>query len=249
MSASFYGAGYSAGNSGDPGLAVMPRLHQQRQAKKPIILVPGHAASSSLCAAEYADLTNNPNQAKLARALADYGYPCFAPNADGNTWGNDTALTRIGEAKTYLQTTLGCLSGAVILLGVSMGAGAMMAWARANKVSVAAMVGILPVSDLQDIVTNNRGGLASNVNAAYSGGYSNASYGSTHNPAVFASQLAGIPTQLWYATDDTVVLPSTITSVALGITDVDLHAVTGGHTDAALGAVDAATVIAFLAAH
>ena len=249
MSASFYGTGYSAGNSNDPGLAVVPRFYGKRQTSRPVLLVPGHAASSALCAAEYADLTNTPHQAALARALADAGFACFAPNADGNTWGNDTAITRIGEAKSYLQSTLGAQSGPVALVGISMGAGAMMAWARANKASVACIVGILPVSDLGDIVTNNRSGLASNVNAAYSGVYSDATYGATHNPTKFASQLAGIPAQFWYATDDTTVIPSTVTGVASAIGGVDLHTITGGHTDTAVGAVNVSAVAAFLAAH
>jgi hypothetical protein len=77
------------------------------------------------------------------------------------------------------------------------------------------MVLLQPASDVQDIVTNNRGGFAAIVNAAYSGGYSDGTYGAAHNPKLFASTLAasGIPAWVAYASDDPTVIPSSVQSV------------------------------------
>lgn len=190
-----------------------------------------------------------PQQQRIVQAIAEAGYPCLAHRQVGDAWGNDAAIAKVALAKTFLQGTLGAKSGKIFLLGGSMGALLAMAYARANPTLVQGLILFLPVSDLQDIVTNNRGALAASANAAYSGGYSNATYGATHNPTTFAATLSGIPVQTFYATDDTTVIPSTVTGVMTAIGGVDLHTVTGGHADAAMSGVASSTIVSFLNAN
>jgi hypothetical protein len=235
--------GYSATPT-DGFLWVTPRTGPGGD-KPPIIVL--HGATQT--PAQFVDLGTYPNLTQLAFALAAAGYPLIAPLMGGNTWGNDAALGFITEARAY-AIAQGAKTGRSVVLGGSMGGGAAYAWARANPTLVACLVQLEPVSDLNDFVVNNRGGLAASVNAAYGGAYNNGTHGPTHNPESFKASLAGVPTQVWYATDDTIVLPATVTSVTTAIGgSADLHTLTGGHTDTALGGVNAATVLSFIAAH
>lgn len=243
--ASFYDGG--AGSSmGESNLALLPKNYIADGTKRGIIFCHGAGVTEL-----YAIDQSSPNMAALLRAIVAVGYPVLAPLCAGNNWANDSGIARVSLAKTYLQGTLGAKSGKVILIGNSMGGCLSYAWARANLTSVACIVGILPVSDLNDIVTNNRGGLGAQATAAYSGGYSEATYGATHNPVDFAGQLSGLPIQAWSASDDTIVVPSTVAAFAAGVgSSVETHnTLTGGHSDATYGAIPPASVAAFLATH
>lgn len=190
-----------------------------------------------------------PNFAAIHRAIAEAGYPILATRQASDNWANDAGIAKVTLAKTYLQGTLGAKSGKVFLVAASMGGALAMAYARANPTLVQGILLMLPVSDLQDMVTNNRGGFASSVNAAYSGGYSNGTYGATHNPTTFAASLAGIPVWCGYATDDPIAVASTVTGVMSAIGGVVLNPVTGGHSDASFGNMSLDSMLAFLAAN
>lgn len=235
--------GSASSSIGEANLSFLRKADPRAGTARGVILCHGASVTES----RYLDATNVPEQNRVVRAITDAGYPCLAHRQMSDGWASDAAIAKVALAKTYLQGTLGAKSGKIILFGTSMGGALAMAYARANPTLVQALVLFLPVSDVQDIVTNNRGGLASSVNAAYSGGYSDGTYGATHNPTLFASSLAGIPVQTFYATDDAIVIPSTVTTVMTAIGGVDLHAVTGGHADAALATIPASTVVSFIA--
>ena len=173
---------------------------------------------------------------RLQMFLAECGWPIINADLGGDPCCNDVGTSRVEEARTWLQSApRSAKAGKVILLGYSEGGGIAMKYALDHPENVAAMVLLEPLSDLQDIVTNNRGGFASLVNAAYSGGYSDSTYGAAHNPVLFAPTLAnaGIPTYIAYSSNDTIVVPATVQSVitSLGST-VTLGLVsTGGHGD------------------
>lgn len=181
-------------------------------------------------------------------------YPVLSIDAGGQSWGNATALARAADGQTRLQGTpitpngpYGAKAGKIILIGSSMGAQLALNYAKANPTLVACVVGIIPVVDVQDIVTNNRAGLAASVNAAYGGAYSNATYGATYNPAVYAASY-NIPTQLWYASDDTTTIASAVTAFAAAAQNVTATSVGAlGHTSAAVEAVPRASVLSFIA--
>lgn len=189
---------------------------------------------------------NSIGELHLVNTIAEV-FPVLSIDAGGlSPWGNATAMARIGDAITYLQGTRGAKSGKVLLVGSSHGGLTVLNFAKANPTLVAAVVGMLPVIDLNDVVTNNRGGLAAGVNTAYGGAYSEVTNGPTSNPANYAASYA-IPTQLYYASDDTTAIPSTVTtfaSTATNVTATSLGAL--GHTEAAIDAAPRSTILAFL---
>lgn len=165
--------------------------------------------------AQVLDSTTYPAIVDIMRSVAAAGWPVLSIYAGGDLWGNATAMARMGSAKTYLQSTIGAKSGKIGLIGGSMGGLTVQNYAQANPSSVAVAVGLVPVSDVSDFVTNNRGGLASSINTAYST-WNEGTMGTTYNPHTYASggNLAACHYKCWYGASDTIVIPSTVTDVA-----------------------------------
>lgn len=229
----------------EPHLAMLPKAYKANGTVPGIIYCHGSGSSE----AQPLDQVNFPTLTALLRNIGE-NYPIVSSLLGGNAWANDTALTRIGQVRTYLQGPLGAKAGKVILIGGSMGGATAYAWARANPTLVSCLVQLQPVSDIQDIVANNRQGLAAQVNAAYGGAYSNATHGPTHNPESFKAQLAGLRAQVWYSTEDTTVIPATVTSVttAIGAT-ADPRPIPGTHSDAGIAGIDINAVLQHLASY
>lgn len=194
--------------------------------------------------------TQSTNVSAVMREVASI-YPVLSCTFTGQQhWGNDAALTALTDAVNFLKGTFGAKTGKVLLIGQSMGHLHIANWARANPSLVAGIVGILPVSDLNDLVTNNRGSTAAAINAAYGGAYSESTNGPTKNPANYAATgLVGIPWRGYYASDDTLVLPGTVTGLAssIGSTATATSLGTGGHADGPVANVDIAQLLTFLA--
>jgi hypothetical protein len=155
--------------------------------------------------------------------LVALGHPLISAHNGGETWGNNTGVSRVVDDVAYLQGAMGAPAGKVIVFGASMGGIVAMNYTRAHPDKVACLVLIRPVCN------------AALINAAYGGAYNNTTDGPNHNPVLFANQLAGIPTQIWYASNDAIITPSTVLAVVAGIgagaTATDTAP--GGHTDAA----------------
>lgn len=114
------------------------------------------------------DYTAAPGELALIEALAAAGFAVVTADLGGPlTFANDTAITRVGQARTYLQGTRSAAAGKVLLVGSSMGAALALAYARANPTHVYAVAGVLPLLDLNDFVLNNRSGMAASVHTAY----------------------------------------------------------------------------------
>lgn len=198
-----------------------------------------------------AGFMNNPRSAIYA-AMVQYGYTVLSCDLAGTqTWGNDTAMARIAEAKTYLQAQPKVSAGPVIMMGQSMGALNSLIYAKANPSNVICVIGMIPVIDVTDIHTNNRGGLASTINSCYSGGWSEATYGATKNPATIAAAGGFDDTriQLWYGASDSLCLPA----LAAGfVTDsgCEGHSISGGHEETTMTetAIPPASILAFIQA-
>ena len=191
-----------------------------------------------------------PERIPLLRAIAAAGHSIISADLGGvATWGNDTALSRISAARTYLQSLAGVTAGRVILVGQSMGGQNSLVWAKNNPTLVHCVVAIIPVIDLADIHDNR--GLGASIDSAYAGGYNQATMGAARNPATFAAAgaLNGIPIQCWYGATDTLCLPGFTEVFATKADDCELHSLPGGHAEATAGAVDPAAVLAFLRAN
>ncbi len=195
--------------------------------------------------------SSTAGQLQIFQRLSEV-YPTVSADWGGaSNWGNDTAISRVTSGQTYIQgSTASCRakSGKVMLVGLSMGFTTACNWARANLSQVACIVGIIPANDVNDMVTNNRGGTAAGINAAYGGTYSESTDGPTHNPTNYAASL-NVPIKLWYSDSDTVVVPSTVTNFvahAPNASAVDVGS--QGHSEATMLSVNMNDVLSFIAA-
>lgn len=169
-----------------------------------------------------------------------------AADLGGQTFGNNTAITRIGQAVTYLRSTWG-QSGPVVLVAGSMGVLGAMSYTLANPTEVAAIAGVIPGLDLADLMLR---GAAADINAAYPPGYNDGTDGPTHSPVQFAGSLpAGLPIKLWTSSNDTICVPATADAFVAARPQTERENLGAlGHTDAAIVAATA-SMVAFVDQH
>jgi pimeloyl-ACP methyl ester carboxylesterase len=140
--------------------------------------------------------------------------PVACVDAGGETWGNDTAMSAIDDAYTWLTGAGGGKPGKVVIYGGSMGACNTLNWVKRNPTKVACAIVIIPVTDLNDIHDRSPNGLAAPLNAAYSGGYQAARDAATHSPYAFRASLAGTRLFIYTSTGDTIALSTPALAVA-----------------------------------
>lgn len=212
------------------------RLWKNGTARRPIIYFTGGPGD------DRDFITATASGSQVPSVLAESGFPIVSAAFGGaNMWGNDTSIARIGSAWTYIKSQLSPSTDKFIGVGVSKGVTALLNYAKANPSNVAAIAGFVPAVDIQDIYTNDRAGAASSISTAYGGAPPD-----DHTPAKNAASYTGIPIKLWYQSDDTTVIPSTVTTFAATAGATTVNTGTGGHTAAN---VDAVQVAAFLAAY
>lgn len=123
-------------------------------------------------------------------------------------WGNSTIRTNMSTLRTNLQSGT-FASGKVHLLGFSAGGTACLNWAKANPTLVQSICLVIPAVDIQDIYDNNRSGFQASISAAYGGRPADAD-----NPADNAASFVDFPIRIYYSTNDTICIASTITTFA-----------------------------------
>lgn len=190
-------------------------------------------------------MTASPYRWPIVRTLVDSCSLCtISADLGGSaTWGNDILLSRMDEAFAFTQTLSQVKKGKVILVGQSMGGLAMLNWARANPEKVAAVVGVIPVTNMNTAVAQ---GFSVEIGAAYGGSYSDALHGDRHNPHVFSSQLAGIPGQLWVGQTDAIAKVADAAVVSDGAASIQTIVMPGSHSESTLGAIDLDSMAAFV---
>lgn len=238
-----YGAGDIA--SGETYIVVRPKNYTAP--KRAILYVHGvESSDGSIAWQSYAE------RRALFNGLAEAGHVILSCTHGGNsTWGNATVLARLTAAKNFLLGLPGVLPTKVALVGTSMGGLSSLNWAAANPSMVSCMVGIIPVVNLTDVHTNNRGGFTSAINAAYGGTYSEGSLGAAHNPNTIAAAggFSSLPIQLWYGDSDAIVAPSTVTGFKANAgASCQAISMTGSHSEAIVSQVSLSSVLSFIAA-
>lgn len=210
--------------------------HRRTLAGAPLLVyVQGsHATADGAYASERADLE------ALARAGFIVALADVSQTASQGTFGNTTVQTRIGQLRTLMLGSSSPLvaTGPMVMVAGSGGVAGMLNYAGANPSNVAAMVGIVPLVDLQDLYENRlpfSGVTQAEVDTAY-GGDVTASY-ATHDPSATGNAEAlSLPLKLWYSDDDPAIPASTVTDYAArygGVCEMEsLGAV--GHTDSGL---------------
>lgn len=191
-----------------------------------------------------------PNLWSLMRTLAA-NYPVVVGNQGGDNWNNDDGRTGVGGCATAIRAASSparASSGPVVLVGTSMGFTVAAGWAKSNLSDVAAIVGILPLVDLDDLWNRDWNSSRAAINTAYGGLYVPATMGAERNPMLSAGTL-NVPIRLYYAADDPGVLPATIAAfdaAAPNVTTVNLGSIGGHDTEAAYGALPTNDLLSWL---
>lgn len=162
------------------------------------------------------------------------------------TFANDTAIQAIDQAVAWSEAQ--GRTGPFLFAGCSMGFMDLAAWIRTHQDKVAGFIGFTPGCNLTDAIVSNRGGLAAAGHAAYGGAYSAEVHGPTHDPMMFADEL-DIPILMLYSSNDTLTLPSDMTSFAANAPNCELVncGPVGDHNAAAIAAACArAELTAFI---
>lgn len=133
------------------------------------------------------------------------------------TFGNDTAVTRAGQLKTFIQAApFLARAGKVAIMAGSGGATAAINYARANPALVSALLLFCPLTDLQDFhdLRVDATITAAEVETAYGGAAAYATALPTHSPVVGTNPnpLAPIPMRIYYSTNDPYIPVSTVTA-------------------------------------
>lgn len=178
-------------------------------------------------------------------ALARAGFTTAAVTLT-ELWGNATARSRIANTASWLRTNRGA-AGPAVLIGSSHGAACALTYAAENPGDVLAVVGLIPVVDLDDVRDNDLAGKRDEIDAAWGVTYP-AALPAGANPADRTGDFASLAIQLWVASDDTIARPTPAQTFATA-TNADLQDLGAlGHTDEAMAAVDAAAILAFIEA-
>lgn len=190
-------------------------------------------------------MTASPQRWPIVRTLVDTCALCtISADLGGSaTWGNSTLVSRLDEAFAFTQTLPQVKKGKVVLAGQSMGGLNMLNWARANKAKVAAVVGVIPVTNMNTAIAN---GFSTQIAAAYGGAYSDATYGAQYNPRVYASTLAGIPGQLWTGATDVIANTTDAGAVATAAGTIQMMTIPGAHAETTLAGIDLAEMARFV---
>lgn len=189
-----------------------------------------------------------PARIPVLRALTQAGYTVTShDNGGAQTWGNDTAMSRMTAAYEQLQADSGVQAGKVILFGQSMGGMNSILWAMRNPEKVACMVLAMPVIDLAE-VRATPGGYTGLVDTALGVTYSDQAHGLARSPAVIAraGKAPKVPCQLWYGESDDLCKPAKAIEYAT-LTGAEVCLVSGGHAEETVGRIDPDSVLSFLA--
>lgn len=187
--------------------------------------------------------------------MAEAGHSAVSAELGGpQTWGNVASRNAMDLSVNKALAMPGVKPGKVFLMAASMGGLTSFNWAAygTNKSKVAGIIAVIPVINTTDIKTNNRGGYASLVDAAYGGTYTEASYGAVHNPKTLAAagKFSGIPMLIFYGQTDAVCVPAeTVAFASLVGSSVQLVPLSSGHDTASYSAVDNQRILDFLAAN
>lgn len=245
---SYSSFGSGRANAGEDDLLILPPRYSPNGTKRGLLHFHG-AGEGVFNAARNSSLAGHYN---LVNRYVTSGFPVLCGDCGGAaTWGNSTAIGKVAGLKTYAQGALGAKSGTVILSGVSMGGLLALNWARANVSSVAGIILVIPVLDLNGVYAGNVGGVAAAIATAYGGTYVAGTQQAAHDPATYAAtgDLGSIPILLFYAGSDPFTAESVSTTFSghVGSSCTAVRLGSDGHTETSVSEVNLTTVAAFLA--
>lgn len=235
------GVATSYGTKGtELGVAVTGLGYRPDNTRTPVLWAHGRGGSG-------VNETQLADNLRVMQAVSDVNLPILSMDMGGPaTWGNDAAIAKVTDAKAYAQGALGGKAGKVLLWGGSMGSLAVLNWAKANPTLVAAVACALPANDLVNLHANAT--FTAEIETAYGGAAGYAAAVAAHDPSQNAASLTGFPIKLWYSTNDTTVVPSTVTAFQAAVNAAggncqiqSMGAI--GHTITAISESDVATFL------
>lgn len=149
----------------------------------------------------------------LASRLAEAGIPCVAGAFGNNAFANDTAMSRIDAAITYLNAKAGVPTSKVHLIGFSMGGGTAFRYAQLNPTKAASVTGIMPMCDIDYLYQGNLGGLRADIGTAWGVTYPDPLPAGA-NLYTNAANMASVPSMLLYSDADAFITVSSVTAMA-----------------------------------
>jgi hypothetical protein len=233
-------SGANVVKAGEYGMIFRPRV-QPAIPKPCVILVLGSGLGGWLWI--------DDERLRYVVELADAGYTIICSDINGgpDNWGNSTQMAVMDAHYAFSQTLPDIAPGPVVLMGQSRSSLNGTVWARYNRDKVLCAIGVIPVTDLQDI---HGRGYGSSIDTAYAGGYTDAVYGLKHNPAVMAANgsFTNLPYQLWQGDVDTTCPPSVTAAFVANCAGADYRIISGGHADSTTLGVSIPDVVAFIEA-
>lgn len=226
------------------GEGVVTCRPQTQTTKRGVIFCHG-AGGSALNALH---LTGIPRQAEIVRTVADEGYTVLAGDFGGaQTWGNDTSLTRVGQAVTHLTALSGVNTGKVHLIGISMGGLVALNYAKANPTLVSSVTALIPTIDLKHVYDEDVQSSAALIDTAYGGTYVDDDQKADHNPHHWGPLEASfVPTRIWHASDDEWCPLASYTDFAATPNTTLTNVGALGHSDDAISAAPLNDILAHL---
>lgn len=131
------------------------------------------------------------------------GLPFLSIDAGGTaTWGNDTAISRVGPAITWAENRGVAKTDGAVIVGGSMGTVLALNYAARNPSKVKALALVFPSTDLAFPYAN---GNSAGIDTAYGGGAAYLAAKATHDGIGQTGALAGVSMKGWPSSNDTVV--------------------------------------------
>lgn len=193
-----------------------------------------------------------PHTAKIIGELARHGIPCVAGFFGGDTWGNDTAMSRLTAAHTYLASASGASATKVHMLGMSMGHALALRYAALNPTKVASVTGIIPLVDINAMyAADYPAGSQASIGAAWGVTYPTPlPAGADLLAQAPTLQSNAIPYRAYYSSVDPYIQVADVQALAAaaGGTATEIDS-TYGHTDAAMTQFNTIDYINFLVAN
>lgn len=250
-------SGYSAvittGRYSPPEVSTLFLPRVIRSSRRAVLYAHGATGDGTQAIDGYA----HPGVVLQIASLVANGLVVLAGDFGGSsTMGNDTGLTAMEGAWSYLQSSGYCATDKLILTGGSMGFMSISRFALAHPTSVAGMIGWIPAIDIEDVRTRDPLSLRAPINTAwalpvgsYIGGADQTpvpTRGKPLDPSNL-SAVNAIPTHLFYSSADTVCTSTAVDTYAAGRANVTKHLVSSSldHSDTAVRAADIPTAVAF----
>lgn len=180
------------------------------------------------------------------KAIGEHGVMVSSDLGGGDTWGNNTVISRISLANDFLKKQFSVSNGKINVLAQSMGGVSSISWIARNLTIVNKVVLIIPVINLQDVYANS--GYKSAIDNAYGGSYNDAIDGPNHNPIVMAraGKFKNVKFQIWYGINDNLCKAEYTEEFATYCDSCDMRPLNGGHTEEIQNLIDPSLITSFM---